>query len=116
LVIGGSVGGLFATHLLRSIGWDVEVFERSAGDLASRGAGIGATDALFGVMRRLGLPFDASDGIRIRSRRCLDRNSNVVAEVPGGGRTTAWSHVYRALKDALPTDRYHLNRTVKVDD
>ena len=30
LVIGGSVGGLFAAHMLRSIGWDVVVFERSA--------------------------------------------------------------------------------------
>jgi 2-polyprenyl-6-methoxyphenol hydroxylase-like FAD-dependent oxidoreductase len=27
LVIGGSVGGLFAAHMLRSIGWDVVVFE-----------------------------------------------------------------------------------------
>jgi 2-polyprenyl-6-methoxyphenol hydroxylase-like FAD-dependent oxidoreductase len=32
LVIGGSVGGLFAAHLLRSIGWDVVVFERSEDD------------------------------------------------------------------------------------
>ena len=37
LVIGGSVGGLFAAHMLRSIGWDVVVFERSGDDLA-RGA------------------------------------------------------------------------------
>ena len=116
LVIGGSVGGLFAAHLLGSIGWDVQVFERSAGDLASRGAGIGATDALCAVMQRVGVPLDASHGIRIRSRRYLDRNGNVVAEVPGGGRATAWSRVYRALKDALPADRYHFNRPVtRVD-
>lgn len=112
LVIGGSVGGLFAAHLLSSIGWDVQVFERSAGDLASRGAGIGAPDALCAVMQRVGAPLDASYGIRIRSRRCLDRSGNVVAEVPGGGRATAWSRVYRALKDALPLHRYHFNRPV----
>ena len=46
LVIGGSVGGLFAAHMLRSIGWDVVVFERSGDDLARRGAGIGASDAI----------------------------------------------------------------------
>ena len=39
LVIGGSVGGLFAACLLREIGWDVAVFEKSAGDLSGRGAG-----------------------------------------------------------------------------
>ena len=58
LVIGGSVGGLFAAHMLRSIGWDVVVFERSGDDLARRGAGIGASDAMFAVMRRIGVPFD----------------------------------------------------------
>jgi 2-polyprenyl-6-methoxyphenol hydroxylase-like FAD-dependent oxidoreductase len=57
LVIGGSVGGLFAAHMLRSIGWDVVVFERSGDDLAQRGAGIGASDAMFAVMRRIGVPF-----------------------------------------------------------
>jgi 2-polyprenyl-6-methoxyphenol hydroxylase-like FAD-dependent oxidoreductase len=116
LVIGGSVGGLFAAHLLRSIGWDVKVFERSAGDLASRGTGIAATDALFAVMQRVGVPLDASVGIPVRSRLSLDRGGNVVAEVPAGGRTTAWARVYRALKDALPAQCYHFNLPVKRVD
>ena len=56
LVIGGSVGGLFAAHMLRNIGWEVVVFERSGDDLVRRGAGIGANDVLFAVMRRIGVP------------------------------------------------------------
>ena len=36
LVIGGSLGGLIAAHLLRSIGWDAIVFERNREELASR--------------------------------------------------------------------------------
>ena len=40
LVIGGSLGGLFAANLLLRAGWDVQVFEHSRGDLVSRGAGI----------------------------------------------------------------------------
>ena len=36
LVIGGSLGGLFAANWLRGIGWDVRVFERVEDDLASR--------------------------------------------------------------------------------
>ena len=40
LIIGGSLGGLFAGNLLRQVGWDVSIFERSAHDLDSRGGGI----------------------------------------------------------------------------
>jgi 2-polyprenyl-6-methoxyphenol hydroxylase-like FAD-dependent oxidoreductase len=113
LVVGGSVGGLFSAHLLRSIGWDVEVFERSTGDLASRGTGIGAAEALFAVMQRIGVSLDASMGILVRSRLGLDRGGNVVAEVPAGDRLTAWARIYRALKDALPSECYHFNRAVR---
>ena len=42
LIAGGSLGGLLAANMLRSVGWDVEVFERAGDDLASRGAGIAA--------------------------------------------------------------------------
>ena len=49
LIIGGSLGGLFAANLLRSIGWHVEVFERVADDLATRGAGIGTHDELIAL-------------------------------------------------------------------
>jgi 2-polyprenyl-6-methoxyphenol hydroxylase-like FAD-dependent oxidoreductase len=116
LVVGGSVGGLFAAHLLRSVGWDVEVFERSAGDLASRGTGIGAADALFAVIQRIGVPLDASVGISVRSQICLDRGGTVVAEVPAAGRMTAWARIFRALKDALPPTRYHFNHAVRRVD
>ena len=40
LIIGGSVGGLFAANCLRDIGWNVTVFERNPDELAGRGAGI----------------------------------------------------------------------------
>ena len=40
LIIGGSLGGMFAAHLLRANGWRVDVFERSTEDLAGRGAGL----------------------------------------------------------------------------
>ena len=59
LVIGGSVGGLFAAHLLRAAGWNVAVFERARDDLGDRGTGIGTRDELFAVMRRIGLAADA---------------------------------------------------------
>ena len=58
LIIGGSVGGLFAANLLRSVGWDAVVFERNSEELTGRGAGISTHPQLHDVMRRLGIPFD----------------------------------------------------------
>jgi 2-polyprenyl-6-methoxyphenol hydroxylase-like FAD-dependent oxidoreductase len=43
VVIGGSLGGLFAGLLLRSIRWDVDIYERWPQDLDSRGGGRAAT-------------------------------------------------------------------------
>src|SRR3979409_2684617 len=102
LIIGGSVGGLFAAHLLRKIGWDVVVFERAAADLAGRGAAIGFTEELIDVLRRIGVRLDLSLGITLRSFRALDREGTVIAEVFRRPITGAWSHVYRQLRAALP--------------
>ncbi len=104
LIIGGSVGGLFAAHLLRSIGWRVTVFERNAEDLASRGAGIGTQDALHEVMQRLGMPIDDTMGVEVRSCICLDRTGHIVHEQPIHRVMSAWSRVYQPLRDALPAE------------
>ena len=39
VVVGGSLGGLFNTIALRSLGCEVEVFEKSSGLMKDRGAG-----------------------------------------------------------------------------
>lgn len=106
LVIGGSLGGLFAANLLRSIGWDVAVFERAKGDLAGRGAGLGTRAELFDVMRRVGIDLDRSIGAEASSRIALDRNGETICEVPVRTITTAWDRMYRALKAALPPESY----------
>ena len=116
LVIGGSVGGLFAAHLLRAIGWQVTVFERIAEDLASRGAGIGTQDALHEVMQRLGMPIDDTMGVEVRSCICLDRAGHVVHEQAIRRVMSAWSRVYQPLRDALPPESYRAGwRFERVD-
>lgn len=102
LVIGGSVGGLFAANLLRSIGWEVTVFERTHRDLSGRGTGLGVHEALFAVMRRIGIPADDSIGVEVRSRIALDRSGSIICEIPSRGVFSAWDRVYRALRNALP--------------
>ena len=44
-IVGGSIGGLTAACLLRSLGHEVSIFERSTKKLAQRGAGIGVLEA-----------------------------------------------------------------------
>ena len=107
IIVGGSLGGLLTGHQLRSIGWDVDIFERTADDLADRGAGIGTHPALFTAMRRAGLSLDISDCTAPRSYICLDKDNRLVHEAPARRTMTAWSRLYRPLRDNLPAGSYH---------
>lgn len=106
IVIGGSVGGLFAAHLLRSRGWNVTVFERVAEDLTSRGAGVGTHEALFQVMRAAGVEVDDDIVVHVERNVCLDRSGAAVAEVRIPKRMCAWSSIYRPLRRAFPDRDY----------
>jgi 2-polyprenyl-6-methoxyphenol hydroxylase-like FAD-dependent oxidoreductase len=112
IVIGGSLSGLFTANLLRTVGWGVKVFERARGDLAGRGAVLGAQAELFAVMRRIGISIDKSMWTEVRSHICLDQSGKVICEVPVREATTAWDRVYRALKQAFPVECYHGGMTL----
>jgi len=107
LVIGGSLSGLFTANFLRTIGWQVEVFERAHGDLTGRGAGLGAQADLFTAMHRIGIQIDRSMWTEVRSHICLDRNGKTICEVPVREVTTAWDRVYRSLREAFPNEHHH---------
>jgi 2-polyprenyl-6-methoxyphenol hydroxylase-like FAD-dependent oxidoreductase len=108
LVIGGSLGGLIAAHLLRSAGWDATVFERNDEELASRGVGLGTHPQLIAILRRAGVDFDESMGITPPRAVCLDGNGKIVIEQPTARTLSGWSRLYRALLDALPAQSYRL--------
>jgi 2-polyprenyl-6-methoxyphenol hydroxylase-like FAD-dependent oxidoreductase len=112
LVIGGSLSGLFAASLLRTIGWRVEVFERACGELSGRGAGLGAQADLFAVLRRIGIRIDRSMWTEVRSHTCLDQKGQMICKVPVREVTTAWDRVYRALKGSFPIEHYHPGMTL----
>ena len=107
LIIGGSVGGLFAAHMLGRIGWEVDVFERAVEDLASRGAGIGTHPALHEVMRRLELAFDDTLSVATRTYVCQDNADRLIYEARQPRQMSAWAPLYRALRDNLRGPRYH---------
>lgn len=107
LVIGGSLSGLLTANLLRTIGWDVDIFERARGDLAGRGAGLGAQADLFKVMRRIGIRVDRTMWTEVRSHVCLDRSGEPICKVPVREVTTAWDRVYAALRETFSNGPYH---------
>src|SRR3954468_18019431 len=99
--------------MLNARGWHVDVYERVSDDLATRGAGIGTHDELFTVMRRLGIPVDASIGVEVAERICLDHSGRMLHRVPLPQMMTAWARVYRPLKDLFPQRRYHFGMNLE---
>ena len=110
LVIGGSLGGLFAANLLHDLGWQVEVFERVGDDLASRGAGIGTHAELVAVLARLGIAMDERLGVPVGERVCVDRAGRVLHRRHWGHTMSAWANVYRPLKQRFPAARYRFGK------
>lgn len=106
LIIGGSLGGLFATLLLRAAGWEATILERAGSDLAGRGTGIGTHAEQLAVMRRLGLPAGEEIGVRITERLCLGADGSVVARLPFDKLMTSWARLYHLLRAAVPDASY----------
>lgn len=107
LVIGGSLGGLFAANLLHRQGWDVQVYEQTGEALAGRGAGIITHPDLFSALRRIGIVIDESFGVDIEGRVAFDRSGAAVGTLDIRQCLTTWGRLYALLKGALPAERYH---------
>jgi 2-polyprenyl-6-methoxyphenol hydroxylase-like FAD-dependent oxidoreductase len=111
VVIGGSLGGLFAGNLLHDLGWKVDIYERVPDDLASRGAGIGTHRELLSVLAGLGIELEERLGAEVGDRVCLDREGNTVHRAPWGHIMSGWANVYRPLKDRFPAQWYHFGKS-----
>jgi len=115
-IAGGSLGGLTAGLLLRDLGLDVTIYERSRVELEQRGAGIGfLPDSAKYLVERVGLPIDeistSTDLIRYFSR-----NGGITHEMRHRYHFSSWNTVYRQLLAAFGRDRYLLGREVAGRD
>jgi 2,6-dihydroxypyridine 3-monooxygenase len=106
-VVGGSIGGLTAALVLRSIGCEVDVYERASAPLEGRGAGIVLHPQT--VRWPTGPGGRAVDEISTPCRflRYLARDGSVAYERPADLRFSAWNTLYRALLADFGEDRYH---------
>ena len=113
LVIGGSLGGLFAAHLLRNDGWGVDIFERVPEELAGRGAGIVTHPELFGALVRCGVEIDDSIGVEVPARVTLDSSGRTIGEFALRQILTSWGRLYALLKARFPAQSYHRGLTLE---
>jgi 2,6-dihydroxypyridine 3-monooxygenase len=111
-VAGGSIAGLTAALLLRDIGCDVRVFERSSTALQARGAGLAALDVtLRYLVERGGL--QASDMCSATKWiRFLSRDGSIRHEQRHEYRFSSFNTIYRSLRGLLDPDRYQLGTEV----
>lgn len=107
IVIGGSISGLFAALLLQRHGWHVEVHERSAGELAGRGAGIVAQPELRQALAAAGIGDIGEVGVRVETRILLDREGRELYRTPCPQTVTSWERVHRLLRARFADTLYH---------
>ena len=114
LVIGGSLGGLFAANILLRQGHDVTLLEKAIGSLDGRGAGIVTHDALADALREAGIPIDDSLGVAVSKRVTLGVDGESLGEMPLPQILTSWSRLYHLLKEHFPSERYLQGKNVKT--
>jgi 2,6-dihydroxypyridine 3-monooxygenase len=112
-VVGGSIGGLTAALVLRNLGHDVDVYERSPHVLMQRGAGIGLLPETSRYLTEVAKMEIDDISISTSSIVHLARDNSVLHETKHQYRFSSWNTVYRQLLSCWGTDRYHLNHEMK---
>src|SRR5271167_1378304 len=107
-VVGGSLTGLATGILLRKIGWEVDIFERSAQSLSDRGAGIVMQQETLELLRLCGAKRDQDVGVMLTSRKYLDRSGAIASSVRMPQLMTSWGLLYSWFKQGFPAEQYHL--------
>jgi len=78
-IVGGSLTGLAAGIVLRRIGWEVNIFERSSQVLSDRGAGIVVQQETLEMLGLCGAKSDGEVGVRLATRQYLAADGSVVS-------------------------------------
>lgn len=107
-VIGGSIGGLYAAALLRGAGWRVDVYERSAVELAGRGAGINTHAELHRALERVGARLDEL-GVEVATRTGYDEAGEVLRRIDAPQLFTSWDRLHDIVRALVPDDAHHLD-------
>src|ERR1700686_3409438 len=109
-VAGGSIGGLCAGLALRGAGFDVQVYERVAGPMETRGAGIVVQGDLIDLLQTHGAAALPTTHCTVRRYLSPEGGDGEVQRAPQD--FTSWEAIYRTLATAFPSDHYHRGATL----
>jgi 2-polyprenyl-6-methoxyphenol hydroxylase-like FAD-dependent oxidoreductase len=109
IVIGGSLGGLFTGIMLRSIGWDVDIYERSDRNLDSRGGGIVLQPDVVEAFQLAGISTQ-SLGVVARERYYLNSDGSIAQPMPMRQMLTSWNLLYGSMRRHFPSEHYHYGK------
>ena len=107
IVIGGSLGGLFAGVLLESIGWKVDLYERSPNSLSSRGGGIVLQPEILQAFNRAKATYELPFGVTAYERLYLKADGGIAEKMLMRQTQTSWNLIYNTLLRHFPTEHYH---------
>jgi len=107
LVIGGSLGGLCAGICLRAAGWRVNVFERSAGLMDDRGAGIVLQSEVLDLLEGLKLATRAEISVESNDRQYLSQDGSIDSSGASQQFMTSWGVLFNSLRRGFPDDAFH---------
>ncbi|OYX85434.1 MAG: 2-polyprenyl-6-methoxyphenol hydroxylase [Azorhizobium sp. 35-67-5] len=106
LIVGGSMGGLFAAVLLGRSGFDVTVTERSEHGLEGRGAGLVAQREVFDILREVGVEHLAHVGVTAQERIYLDRSDAIIHRQRTPQTQLSWDVLFRTFRERVPESSY----------
>ncbi len=110
IIIGGSMGGLFAALYLKKQGWAVDIYERSAVPLVARGAGIVTHPELRQALADIGRSAEGDLGIPFDWRVVIDAAGEVTAKLLCPQISTSWNRLFEILNEVMPQEHYHLGK------
>ena len=107
---GGSTGGLCAGVALRGNGARVDIYERIAGPMETRGAGIVVQHELTNLLEQFGAP--ALPHTCCSWRRYLSPDGGDGDLQPMPQQFTSWEAIYTTLRAAFPGEHYHTGASI----
>lgn len=108
LVIGGSIGGLTTALLLRRLGFDTAIFERTPTDLDGRGGGIVLQPDTLRWFEECSSQHPETVSTSTHFVQYLGADNTVVHREEAPWSYTSWGTFYRALLTDFGTEHYHL--------
>jgi 2-polyprenyl-6-methoxyphenol hydroxylase-like FAD-dependent oxidoreductase len=107
IIVGGSTSGLMTAAMLRKLGWQVDIYERSPVELVGRGAGIVCHPELFEALEASGAGV-ADLGVDVTERLAFDGIGEIVGRRAFPQTVTSWDRLYQLVRKTVPDESYHL--------